>query len=458
MDIFHNRYQLLEPWLKSGDGWLTTARDPKLSREVLLWRTTVLNDREKEECLRRLSAAARFSHRRFVHILDVSVDENQVYAVLTKGEGSRLADRVHALDWNGYEIVARLRDLTGPIREARRERLQDFAVTADNLWLDGTGRLLVINYWTEAEVKERDVYGLAMLLYQLCAKRRELPSSIKEFNDAVALGLSGLPGGGPGEAAEWAGSAFLPSCTLREFEAGMTRLLEEPAAPAGGQDMHESASQQRLRTQRSRPEAPKREKPAAFVPVNEEEEEEETEGGLKPWFWFTAIVFMVGFLAVMGIWFVTRSPGKAAAPSSPPVTATPSSAPGASAAPEDGSPSPEASASPNAASPSQAASASPAASPTPAATVQAPQPSSTPQPAASQEPAAPEETEKTVPNLVNRTLEEASQLALEAGLRYEYRIEPNDLAEGLVFRQDLTPGDPVVKGDKIMFWVSKGRQ
>lgn len=489
MDLFHNRYQITEPWRKNGDGWLSSAMDPKLNREVLIWRIAVLNDRDQEECLRRLGAAARFAHRRFIHILDVSVDGSQVYAVLTKGEGRLLADQMSSLNWSARDILVQLRGLITPLREARRERVQDFAVTAENLWLDASGRLHIINYWSEADGKERESYGLAMLLYQLCSRSLELPSSIREFNSIISQAMDGLPGGGSEEAVEWAGSAFLASCTLKEFETGLDRLLGEPPVSNPSHAGIPPAASMPPRTRMQREEERERRSPtgAAPVPVNvqqepykeehaEYEEEELQEGRgrrLKPWLWFTVGVFLLGFLGVLGIWYVTRPPQKDSTPSIPSATAgssptaaagSPSAsispAPAATAKPA-GSSKPSAKPAPGTASgkpaPSgQAASSSPTASPASSAkpsTAASGSPQSSSTPAASK---APVEENAKVPNLVGQTLEEAERLARQAGLGYEFKLEANDsAAQGTVFKQDLTPGTPVNKGDKIMFWVSK---
>jgi eukaryotic-like serine/threonine-protein kinase len=451
MDLFHNRYELEEAWHKVGEGWLAAAWDPKLKREVLLWRAAVLSDNGKEEVLRRLGAAARFSHRRFVHILDVSAAGNEVYAVLTKSAGFRLSERVHALDWDGREILEKLKELLPAVREARRERLQDFDVTADNLWLDSTGKLQFINCWSEGEAKSRDVYGLAVLLFQLCAGRTEPPVSMREFQQAVTHGLAGLPGGSAHEAAEWASSAFLPSCSMREFEAGIIRLLEpaqpQPAAPA-------SPAPSRAAGRRDRAEPVMEARPERASIRVEEQEEGSERFRLKPWIWFTCVIVLAGFLGVIGIWYVTRpQPVSSGSPSASAGTASSPSSQASTSSPAGSTTGKQPTATPG-----RSSSPKPTASPKTSATPAKPSVSPSKPPGSENPPAAPGDTAQVVPDLSNRTLAEASELALKAGLRYEYLLEVNDQAEGMVFKQDLAPGNPVSKGDKIIFWVSKGQQ
>ncbi len=459
MQFFADRYQLSEPWSKAADGWLAAARDPKLGREVLLWRTVVLSDVEKEELLRRLGAAARFSHTRFMHILDVSVTGTEVYAVLAKKEGFRLSDRIHALGWNSRDILERLKELIPAIREAKRERLPDFAITADNLWLDHTGRLQIIQYWLAAPEKERDVYGFATLLYQLCTSGTEGPASMREFQQAISRRLEGLPGGTSQEAADWASSAFLPSCTLRRIEEGLERLLSpKPATHDGAEQagVGAAATRNRSRKKAEEPVKPAKEPVSQYAapaapPEDEEEEGISTSSRLRPWLIFSGIVMLIGFLGVFGVWFVTRPPS-AEAPA-PTATAAPAAGSGgaggaASSSAANGSPGKgtASSAKPPAGTSSATPSASPRVSPSPS-TASGANPST----------AEGQTEETTVPALTGKTLEEASQAALKAGMRYEYLLENGDAAKNTVLRQEPAAGTPAVKGDKVVFWVSKGK-
>ncbi|MDF2647773.1 MAG: hypothetical protein K0Q73_3578, partial [Paenibacillus sp.] len=61
-----------------------------------------------------------------------------------------------------------------------------------------------------------------------------------------------------------------------------------------------------------------------------------------------------------------------------------------------------------------------------------------------------------VPDLLTHTRENAAKMAIASGLRYQFFLESNAAAKGVVFKQDLTPGTAVKNGDRITFWVSKG--
>ncbi|MDF2923469.1 MAG: hypothetical protein K0R57_2383 [Paenibacillaceae bacterium] len=466
MDLFHNRYQLEHSWKRINKGWFATAKDTKLERDVLLWREDVAGQEEREELIRRLGNAARFSQRSFVHILDVSVAGNGVYAVLTKGKGLRLTEQLRHLKWSDQEILQRLLELIPAIREARRERLQDFSVTAENIWMDGAGKLRLINSWTEAEKEQRDVYGLTMLLYQLCTGQEVLPGSIREFNQAISGRLTGLPGGDAQEAVDWASSAFLPSCSLRDYEAGIVRLLaptvpyaapvKEPGAAARSSALRRKDNEDKEVTSQRR----QQEVRVTTTPPRAYEDEQKDGRRLHPWIYFTLAIVFVGFLAVGGLWFVIRDRGADENDAVAPSTQATASAISANSA----SPSEKTASSPNKTPAPSKAPASPGKTPVSSPVPSGGNVSATPKPPSAAVQATPSrnsdnaaaDTANAVPDLVNHTLEEASRMALASGLRYQYYVEASELPKDTVFKQDLVPGTVVSKGDTVIFWVSRG--
>lgn len=465
MILFDKRYRLEQPWTEAQGGWLAGALDTKLNRNVLLWRPADREPSAQEGHLRRLGYASRFTDRRFVPILDVAANEDGLYAVLTKDKGYRLSERLPVLGWSGAELLERILSICPAMRDARRERLPDFAVTADNIWVDENNKLVFLNSWTEGEPDKRDVRGLALLLYQLASGSDRLPSSISDYNGAITLALADLPGGSSQDAVEWACSAFLPSCTLKDYESGIRKLLAPPpsmpdvqqpetknirkkttaAAPVPLEPKQEKAGIV------SRPKAESEPKRAVTMPVNRnlktENKERIASGGtggedklrrLRPWLIYSIVVFGIGMAAVLGLWLAIRQPIVSSQDNGPKAAVSP--APSSSAGP--------ASTAPGASNGGTGSPSAGSVSPKPTATA------SKPSGGAAGDTAA---AAGVVPDLTNHTLEEASQLALKAGLKYQYQLEPNDLPKGTVIRQEPAPGTAAAKGDRVVFWVSKGK-
>lgn len=65
--------------------------------------------------------------------------------------------------------------------------------------------------------------------------------------------------------------------------------------------------------------------------------------------------------------------------------------------------------------------------------------------------------DKTVPNLVGLTLDQAQQVLLQNGIRYQYVIEASSEPPNTVFKQSINPGQPYPSGERIMFYVSRGQ-
>ena len=107
--------------------------------------------------------------------------------------------------------------------------------------------------------------------------------------------------------------------------------------------------------------------------------------------------------------------------------------------------SPKGTASPTAPAPTPTGSAKATPSPSPTVTP-TPKPAGTPIPDI-----------VAVPNLVGLAQATAEQHARDSGLRYTYYLEPNDGPAGTVFKQDLPANQQVAKGERVTFWISKGR-
>lgn len=425
MDGFDKRYEIQEEWETFGTGRLARAKDMKLNREVLLSRLPEPNEARLREALNRLRYAARFADKRFLHILDGYTEDRELFAVLTDDKGMLLTEHWHNLQWSGTEILRHVRELAAGIRESRKERMVRFSVSADNVWVDINGKLRFINYWTEAESdSNRDIHGLGYLIYQLCGKTVKKPSSMTAYCEMLRMVLTDLPGGSAEEAVQWACSAFHPSCTLKEFEAGLDRLL-----------------------------TPRVEEEEPVVAAVKKRKFPELRLRIRP-------IHMVGVVALLGffgfIWAASGGLEATKGTDSKPAV-KPAVTLATSAEPDENDPSPSASASPKATSKSSTApTKSP--KPSPAGGAQDQQ-----QPAGAQddEPAdaggAVDAAPGKVPNLVGMDRQSAEKLALQSGLKYQYMLAADSAAQGTVFKQDLNPGDSVSPGTKITFWVSKGQ-
>lgn len=64
-------------------------------------------------------------------------------------------------------------------------------------------------------------------------------------------------------------------------------------------------------------------------------------------------------------------------------------------------------------------------------------------------------SEKTVPNLIGLTLDQAQQVLLQNGIRYQYVIEASSDPQNTVFKQSIDPGQPYPSGERITFYVSR---
>jgi hypothetical protein len=65
--------------------------------------------------------------------------------------------------------------------------------------------------------------------------------------------------------------------------------------------------------------------------------------------------------------------------------------------------------------------------------------------------------QKSVPNLAGLTLEQAQQVLLQHGIRYQYVIEPSSAPKNTVFKQSMDAGQPYPPGERITFHVSQGQ-
>ncbi|MFC5448652.1 PASTA domain-containing protein [Paenibacillus aestuarii] len=414
MAIIKNRYTYDQAAMKPmWNGQWGRAIDQTFQREVVLYTFHEAEAVVHQEALRWLSKASQMSSDHFMHILDAGSQDGMLFAVLQAITGGPLIDQLAAQEISGRNALACVYELTKAIRESRVLRLPECAVDVENLWMEDNGRLRVINYWSEGKIGRRGVPGLALLLYQLSAKT-DIPTS---STDAYAFEIKRMFADMPDETRDrtvaWACRGYEGKSSLAEFQQEMEVLLGIRAASG-------TAPQQRKLT-------------AYHAPVVT------GPSGLKSFQLRKNHLLIAASclsIIVLMVWLSTRANPSQMSTARPQPTPSPVHT---AAQPSNDPPKPTASA-PASATPD------PTTAPTAAPTEAMAAPADEVQPKAG-----------VVPDLVAHTKEEAVKMAMASGLRYQFFLESNEAANGMVFKQDLTPGTAVNHGDRITFWVSKGK-
>ena len=176
MDNIGNRYMLEQPIKELTNGLLLKGMDLIFKRSVLIYTFQVTDGLAHQEALRWMRKASQMSDEHFMHVLDAGSENGTLFAVLQGGTGRPLSERLLDLEITGRKALMYIHELAKGIREARRKRLPECSVDAENLWIEDNGRLRIINFWVEGRYGRRGVPGLALLLYQLSAKT-DIPTS-----------------------------------------------------------------------------------------------------------------------------------------------------------------------------------------------------------------------------------------------------------------------------------------
>ena len=173
-----------------------------------------------QEALRWLRKASQMSDEHFMHILDAGSEDGTLFAVLQALTGSPLSDRLRDLEITGHKALTYVYELAKGIRETRRKRLLECSVDAENLWIEDNGRLRIMNFWTEGKNGRRGVPGLALLLYQMCAKTDIPTSSISAYSFDLNRSFADLSDVTRERAVALACKAYEGICTLADFQTG----------------------------------------------------------------------------------------------------------------------------------------------------------------------------------------------------------------------------------------------
>lgn len=158
-------------------GALFRGRDLSLNRNVLLYQFANLS---KEKALQSIRNVYGFNHPNFLHILDISQNEQGLLVALESRRGDILSQSASFAQFSFEQCLELTLQAGKLIQSALDEGIRDFSLSAENLWLGEDGQVMVVNYWTKAEPKHRGTVGLFHLLYQLLLKTTEIPDSAEE--------------------------------------------------------------------------------------------------------------------------------------------------------------------------------------------------------------------------------------------------------------------------------------
>ncbi|NOU97856.1 PASTA domain-containing protein [Paenibacillus sp. LMG 31456] len=462
MDNIGNRYMPEQPIKEITNGLLLRGMDLTFKRSVLLYTFQEADELAHQEALRFMRKASQMSDEHFMRVLDAGSENGTLFAVLQAETGRPLSDRLIDLEITGHKALMYVHELAKGIREARRRRLPECSVDADNLWIEDNGRLRIINFWAEGKYGRRGVPGLALLLYQLGAKTDIPTSSISAYTFEMNRSFADLSDVARERAIALASRAYEGLCTLADFQQELEVLLgiggegKEPLliSVLPVKDMMTSSRRERKTAIRES---------HAFVDTKNKKRkaEKRTAEGRKPGETQTRIsaataskmtelrnLFRETFqlrkwhlFATVGsgvliflLWLILRPlPNDVNGSKSQTIPTL-----GPTAVSVNRTETSESSAS---------ASSMQARTVVPRDKVEVQPPDDS----------AVQAKTGIVPDLVAHTREDAEKIAIASGLRYQFYMESNAADKGVVFKQDLTPGTPVKNGDRIKFWVSKGK-
>ncbi|MCY9659675.1 PASTA domain-containing protein [Paenibacillus chondroitinus] len=397
-----NRYRIVQPLKQMTNGLIVRGKDVTSERDVLLYIFQESDALAHEEVLRWMKKASQISNEFFMQMLDFGSEEGSLYAVLRAESGSLLSDRLNDVEVTGNKALTYVHELAIAIREAQLKQQMAYSVEVNNLWITDNGQLQIMNRWTEGSNGRRGAPGLGLLLYQLAAKSDIPTSSMSAYSFEMGLLFADMAEATRERAVALACKAYEGLCTLEDFQLELEGILGI------------SSNKREPRTQFDA-------KPSTFSEKKV----------IRKW----PLIAFAGVCVLVLVIFLSMRPHEDYASDAKMPTTAMTDPASVSTSGEDSSKS--------------------SAAPTPDRT---PTPSVEPGDAQTQSSgdSAGQDQVGVVPDLVNRTREEAENMALDAGLRYEFFLESSSAAKGTVFKQDIPPGTAIQNGDRITFWVSKG--
>ncbi|ULL18460.1 PASTA domain-containing protein [Paenibacillus sp. H1-7] len=438
-DRMEQRYLPEKPILPLASGMVYMGKDLSLNRKVILYAVDSQDDAFTKAYTEMLGEASQFTDRSFIHILDMGFNHssNRLVAVLKPCNGTLLYEVIAGGMLSFQEKLTIVYKLALGMQKALEEGIVGFSISADNIWIDPEGHPVIMNYWEQGQAAQRGTKGLVGLLLQLIAGKSTGP--VVTMDDPAAQeALRQIPGEQRDVLVSLIRQVAAEDVPLKLFIAQLARIVivrgtREPVRAQEPEAVRRPVSAMTKSAPSFSEEPVQPRKQAAPPPPpepDEEDEEEEDEprrftvgGMMKRLLLIGGAVVVIGVCSVlilMGLFEVLR-PDKGYVPSAP---ATETSPPVADA------------------------------KPTPSATPVPDKPKETPKP---DNGAATDQGPTQVPNLIGMTQAEAEKAALAAGLRYSFVLEPNEMAQGKVFKQDLQPNATAERGSRVTFWISKGQ-
>ncbi|MEF3304992.1 PASTA domain-containing protein [Paenibacillus sp. GYB003] len=428
MKPISNRYEpkrLLSPLL---GGMLYEGKDLSLQRTVFIYTIDIQGESDVSDYIRSLGNAAvpGAAESPFLHVLDAEVGSGTIHVIVSYKPGCPLRQYIRGRAPSFRAALTMAGNLGQALLDAAEERLLDFSIEADNVWVTDDGVVNIINTWDRAPGNQRLSKGLAELLFHLLTGSEHFPDDAASFESLLRANLNGLSAAKQDEIVHALSEAWSERLTLAAFVRYIRSFRHAPGPVMPTEPIRRPTS---ARAAPVEPVAPIPASRTNMPPQAEDEtaafEEEEPvprrrllQFGKKLWIGLSlSALGLAVFVGVFVLLIETMNRGPKTAP--PQETVADLQPP----------------------------------SPAPSA------PQKQPDTGASDKKESPAKTDGTlvgVPTLTGLTQEAAEKLAVDSGLRYSYFLESADHAAGTVFKQEPAPKEQVEKGSRVTFWVSKG--
>lgn len=189
----NQRYVLTEPILPMLSGMLYSGKDLPLRRDVVFFVVESTDEAAKEAYIRKLREVAPLSDNRFLHILDVGMEPNYIFAVLKTFDGKPFIQELKGHRFTPEEAVSKVLELGKGLMDALEEGISGCSVHAANLWLNDDGQLKIINYWEKGTHAQRGAQGLGCLLYQILTRSESIPVTFDTMEHRLREALTAIP-------------------------------------------------------------------------------------------------------------------------------------------------------------------------------------------------------------------------------------------------------------------------